>query len=391
MPRVQQEYQALAREYETTQEMYKSLTLRERESALSEKMEAVQKGEKFRVIETARPSEEPAAPKRPRLFALALLLALAAAGAAIFGPEALDSSVHSLEQLQARCELPVLVAIPRIVGPADLRRQRKRFVLATAGMGLALAGLVVGTYLLAKENPALTALLIQVTAPLPMTRQPFESGEILLSAEADPKLVTLLHPDTFAADQYRVLRHLIEEKRNEGLSVMAVTSPTPEDGKTLTAINLAGCLSEAVGSRVLLVDADLRRPSVLERLGMGSRTPRGLVDLVADEHLRLEDVVRRIARTNLFLLPPGKLRTSPYEVLKSARLASLFTEARTHLRFGGGGHPSHRGLSRLSSRGEGRGCLDPGGGRPPDPWGRHRRGGSPPRSRQGPGDRLQRR
>ena len=89
------------------------------------------------------------------------MLALAAAGAAIFGPEALDSSVHSLEQLQARCELPVLVAIPRIVGPADLWRQRRRFVLATVGMGLALAGLVVGTYLLAKENPALTALLIK--------------------------------------------------------------------------------------------------------------------------------------------------------------------------------------------------------------------------------------
>ena len=161
-----------------------------------------------------------------------------------------------------------------------------------------------------------------------MARQPLESGEILLSAEADPKLVTLLHPSTFAADQYRVLRHLIEEKRNEGLSVMAVTSPTPEDGKTLTAINLAGCLSEAVGSRVLLIDADLRRPSVLERLGMGTRTPRGLVDLVADENLTLENVVRRIARTNLFLLPPGKLRTSPYEVLKSQRLATLFTEAR---------------------------------------------------------------
>ena len=161
-----------------------------------------------------------------------------------------------------------------------------------------------------------------------MTRQPNESGEVLLSANADPKLVSLLHPGTFAADQYRVLRHLIEEKRNEGLSVMAVTSPTPEDGKTLTAINLAACLAEAAGSRVLLVDADLRRPSVLDRLGMGHGTPRGLVDIVADEKVHLEEVVRRVARTNLFLLPPGKLRSSPYEVLKSARLAAIFTEAR---------------------------------------------------------------
>lgn len=160
-----------------------------------------------------------------------------------------------------------------------------------------------------------------------MTRSSPETGEILPSA-ADPKLVSLLHPGTFAADQYRVLRHLIEEKRNEGLSVIAVTSPTPEDGKTLTAINLAVCLAEAAGSRVLLVDADLRRPAVLQRLGLGNRTPRGLVDVVADDRVRLEEVVRRVSGTNLFILPPGKLRTSPYEVLKSARLAAIFTEAR---------------------------------------------------------------
>ena len=49
---------------------------------------------------------------------------------------------------------------------------------------------------------------------------------------------------------------------------------------------------------------------------------------MADEKVRLEEVVRRVSGTNLFVLPPGKLRTSPYEVLKSARLAAIFTEAR---------------------------------------------------------------
>jgi len=158
--------------------------------------------------------------------------------------------------------------------------------------------------------------------------RPFDTGEILPSAAADPKLVSLLHPGTFAADQYRVLRHFVEEKRAEGLSVVAITSPTAEDGKTLTVINLAASLAEAANSRVLLVDADVRRPSILARLGLGSRTPRGLVELVVEEQVRLEEVVRRVARTNLFLLPPGKLRTSPYEVLKSVRLSTLFTEAR---------------------------------------------------------------
>jgi len=161
VPRVQQEYQIMAREYETTQEMYRSLTVRQRESALSESMEQRQKGEQFRVIEPALPAETPAAPRRPRLFALALMAALAAAVAAIFGPEALDSSVHTVEQLQARCDLPVLVSIPQIVGPDDLSRQRRQVALAVTGLTVAVMVLVTGGYFLAKENAALSALLIR--------------------------------------------------------------------------------------------------------------------------------------------------------------------------------------------------------------------------------------
>jgi hypothetical protein len=141
--------------------MYKSLTVRQGASALAESMEQRQKGEQFRVIEPALPSEEPAAPKRPRLFAMVFFLALALGAAAIFGPELLDSSLHTLEQLQARCDLPVLVSIPRIVSPDDVRRERRRFALTTAGVAFAVTGLVAATYFLARENWALTSMLIK--------------------------------------------------------------------------------------------------------------------------------------------------------------------------------------------------------------------------------------
>jgi polysaccharide biosynthesis transport protein len=159
VPRVQQEYQIMAREYETTQEMYRSLTVRERESALAERMERGQKGEQFKMIEPALPTSSPAAPKRPKLYAIAVALALAAAALAIFGPEALDPSVHTLGQLQARSDLPVLVSIPRIVVPADVRRRRTRFGLVAAGLSIAVVGLVIGSYVLARENAALAAML----------------------------------------------------------------------------------------------------------------------------------------------------------------------------------------------------------------------------------------
>src|SRR5437879_7491708 len=78
----------------------------------------------------------------------------------------------------------------------------------------------------------------------------------------DEHLVSLVSPATFPAEQYRALRHSVEEMRRErGLQVIAVTSPTPGDGKTTTAINLAGALAQAPDLRVLLVEAELRRTS----------------------------------------------------------------------------------------------------------------------------------
>jgi hypothetical protein len=124
-------------------------------------MEQRQKGEQFRVIEPALPSEKPAAPRRPRLYLMALAVALAAAAAAVFGPEALDSSIHSIDQLQARTNLPVLVSIPTISSPALVRRARKRAALLGLFLLLLLAGLVAAAYWGARGNWALTGFFLR--------------------------------------------------------------------------------------------------------------------------------------------------------------------------------------------------------------------------------------
>ena len=144
----------------------------------------------------------------------------------------------------------------------------------------------------------------------------------------EPHLVSLVDPLSFAADQYRTLRHIVEQaNRADRVSVLAVSSPTIGDGKTTTAINLAGALAQGVDARVLLVDADLRNPSVASRLALRD-TERGLVDLVLDPGLSLDDVARRRAPFNLWVLPAGPPTTSPYELLKSARLGEVLDEAR---------------------------------------------------------------
>ncbi len=141
-------------------------------------------------------------------------------------------------------------------------------------------------------------------------------------------LVSLLNPAATEAEQYRALRYLIEQfRKTADLSVVAVSSPAVGDGKTATVINLAGALAQSPETRVLLVDADLRQPSMADQLGLGARGP-GLVDAILDPALGLDDVVQVCAPFNLSVIPAGRRSETPYELLKSPRLEALLQEAR---------------------------------------------------------------
>src|SRR5262249_45715632 len=137
----------------------------------------------------------------------------------------------------------------------------------------------------------------------------------------DQHLVSLLKPTSFEAEQYRTLRHLIEHlHRTAELSVVAVSSAVANDGKTTTAINLAGALAQDPHARVLLVDADLRRGDLARHVGMHDDSALGLVDAILDVRLPLDAVVRRRAPFNLSVVSAGTLPSAPYEVLKLPRV-----------------------------------------------------------------------
>ena len=143
-PKREQEFKDLTRDYETTKAHYDSLLKRYEEAQLAESMEQRQKGEQFRILDSAVPSGTPAAPNRPRFLAMALAASVGFAVAMIFVAEILDTSFHSVDDLKAFSSVPVLVSIPRIVTPGDARRRRARFRLAAAGalvLLVAVAGL----------------------------------------------------------------------------------------------------------------------------------------------------------------------------------------------------------------------------------------------------------
>ena len=98
------------------------------------------------------------------------------------------------------------------------------------------------------------------------------------------RLVSFTSPGSFAAEQYQGLRLTIERlSKTQGPQVIAITSPAAGEGKTLTSVNLAGALARESDSRVLLIDADLRRPSVAATLGLA--TSPGLSDVLGSEDL----------------------------------------------------------------------------------------------------------
>ena len=150
----------------------------------------------------------------------------------------------------------------------------------------------------------------------------------------DSHLVSLTSPNSFAAEQYQGLRLTLERvARSRGAQVIAVSSPAAGEGKTITAINLVGALARGSDARVLLLDADLRRPSIAKNLGMEDGDSNGLADIIADETLELADGARPMEGFAISVVPAGSPHPAIHKILRSPRLEHLLAEARKQYDF----------------------------------------------------------
>ena len=139
----------------------------------------------------------------------------------------------------------------------------------------------------------------------------------------DGRLVGLTAPRSFEADQYRILKHRIERQAGGTLRTLAITSATVGEGKTITAINLAAAYAQTPEIRTLLVDADMRRPAVVRRLGLDPTAHAGLAELLARPETPIDTVIGRWLDQNLWILPAGRLPDDPYRLLESPALEEL--------------------------------------------------------------------
>jgi protein-tyrosine kinase len=164
-------------------------------------------------------------------------------------------------------------------------------------------------------------------APAPLDLEAGLTGEVTVvpyNPAPESHLLDLAATHETPAEEFRTLRTRLNHLQTmQPLHTVVVTSPSPAEGKTFTAINLALAQAQLSESTVLLGDFDLRRP-VIHNLFQIDRAP-GLSDYITGQ-CTLAQALRRIEGLNLYVLPAGTPVRNPLELLNTRQAKALFEE-----------------------------------------------------------------
>jgi capsular exopolysaccharide synthesis family protein len=141
----------------------------------------------------------------------------------------------------------------------------------------------------------------------------------------EPRLVAITHPHSSYCEEYRSLRtHVLHKGRNQ-LKSIVIASVNPSEGKSITAMNLAWMLAQTDGTNALIIDADLRMPSLADYLGI--ETDKGLSDVLAGTATLAECIVK-LEPSGLHILPGGEARQDVAELISGPKFRDILAEAR---------------------------------------------------------------
>jgi capsular exopolysaccharide synthesis family protein len=156
---------------------------------------------------------------------------------------------------------------------------------------------------------------------------PGADGTEHYTVRLNPLLVAGLAPKSLAAEQYRALRTRLALAEGAGaLRTVLITSPQKGEGKSVTAANLALTMAQELQRRVVLVEADLRKPSLPHLFGLPSGA--GLADYLSGA-AELKDIMKFLPEHNLTIIPAGSTPMNPAELLGSTAMRRMLDHLRT--------------------------------------------------------------
>lgn len=266
-PQMETELLTMTRDYDNLTKQYQDLLSKKFAASMARNLEQDQKAERFNVLRPARLPLRPSFPNPlivlPAGMGFGLVVIVLLIGIAEFR----NPSFRSVARLTRITGLPVVASVPRI----DDER-------------------------IYEERP---------------------------SGEVDNRLVVFTAPESAPAEQYRTFLPILMEDPER--QVVLVTSAARGDGKSLSCMNLALTLACDLGKRVLLVDADMRRPTA-HRL-LRERPAKGLVDVLR-RHATFRECAIRSKIPNLTLLPAGRPTRNPLGLITDPAFLELIEQSR---------------------------------------------------------------
>jgi succinoglycan biosynthesis transport protein ExoP len=269
------EYKPFERTAEENAKVYELIAKRQKEIDLT----GLLRSNNVRVLELATVPGVPASPRPMQNLMIALACGVGLGIALAFAIEALDNTLKTQADVETFLGVPVLGLIP-IIGPgkADLKDKDKD-----------------------KDR----------------------KGD---QQVRDRDLGVFREPRSMAAECCRSIRtNILFMSPDHPVRTMVITSPSPQEGKTTTAINLAIAMAEA-GGRVLLIDTDMRRPRLHRSFGIPNQV--GVSTLILGDS-KMEEAIKSTDIPNLDVLPCGPIPPNPSELLHTKRFAQIIEDCKT--------------------------------------------------------------
>ncbi|MDA2912722.1 polysaccharide biosynthesis tyrosine autokinase [Acidobacteriia bacterium AH_259_A11_L15] len=292
------QYNILKREVETNRQLYEGLLQRLREAGVS----AGLKASNIRIVDPAEPPEKPAKPKPLLNLALAIILGLGLGVGAAFLQEYLDNTLKTSEDVERFLRVPALALIPSV---ESLNGRRG------------------GVYGLYDRGSKLLTSGGKGSAEMELPGRSAPATPWYRIDEASQQHSTL-------AEAFRSLRTsvLLSTAERPPRSLL-VTSSQPSEGKTTISLNLAISLAQ-LGQRVLLIDADMRRPCLHKAFEI--KDSSGLASYLTGQQ-EWQALVVPTGVAGLDAVPCGPVPPNPAELLSSERMRTLIREAMAVYKF----------------------------------------------------------